>query len=167
MRGKSLIILFMGILLSLSGCSKDNNEKMNQGNTINYEAKVESKENLPTSVDLSEFNITKSEDEISGVMFMPRDTRDSWELRFEKFRGTHTMSKLKLDKEQSVKLQYSSKIESGKLVFLILDKGGNILKFVEGSKEEIVELTAPEVGEYTLKVVGDEATGGEVVVKFK
>lgn len=167
MRGKLLIILSVGILLSLSGCSKDGNEKVNQVNNANNETKVENKENLPTAVDLSKFNIRNSEDEKSGVMFMPQNTSDSWKLKFKKFTGVHTMAKFKLSKDESVKLQYNSKVESGKLVFLVLDKNNEVVKTLEGNKEETLEVKAKEVGEYTVKVVGDEATEGEVVVKFK
>lgn len=167
MRRKLLIILSVGILLSLSGCSKDGNEKVNQANSPNNETKVESKENSTTTMDLSKFNIKSSEDEKSGVMFMPQNTSDSWKLKFKKFTGVHTMAKFKLSKDQSVKLQYSSKVESGKLVFLVLDKNNEVVKTLEGNKEETLEVKAKEVGEYTVKVVGDEATEGEIVIKFK
>jgi len=167
MKRKLLIVLSVGILLSLSGCSKDSNERVNQVNKAKNEVKAESKENSITTVDLSKFDITKSEDEKSGVMFMPQNTNDSWELKFKKFRGTHTMSRIKLNKDQVVKFQYNSKIESGKLVFIILDNKGEIVKYVQGNKEEIIELKAAEEGEYILKVVGEDATDGEIVVKFK
>lgn len=167
MRGKLLIILSVGILLSLSGCSKDGNEKVNQVNAANSEAKVERKENSTTTVDLSKFNIKNSEDEKSGVMFMPQNTSDSWKLKFKKFTGVHTMAKFKLSKDESVKLQYSSKVESGKLALLVLDKNNEVVKTLEGNKEETLEVKAKEVGEYTVKVVGDEATEGEIVIKFK
>lgn len=167
MRGKLLIILSVGILLSLSGCSKDGNEKVNQVSKANNEAKVESKESLQTTVDLNKFNIKSSEDEKSGVMFMPQNTSDSWKLKFKKFTGVHTMAKFKLSKDENVKLQYSSKVESGKLVLLVLDKNNEVVKTLEGNKEETLEVKAKEVGEYTVKVVGDEATEGEIVIKFK
>lgn len=167
MKRKLLIVLSLGILLSLLGCSKDGNEKMNNDKTTSAETKVEKQEEPSTSVDLSKFDITKSEDEKSGVMFMPQNTNDSWELKFKKFRGTHTMSRIKLNKDQVVKFQYNSKIESGKLVFLILDNKGEIVKSVQGNKEEFIEVKAAEEGEYILKVVGEDATDGEIVVKFK
>lgn len=167
MRGKLLIILSVGILLSLSGCSKDGNEKVNQVNAANSEAKVENKESSITAVDLSKFNIKSSEDEKSGVMFMPQNTSDSWKLKFKKFTGVHTMAKFKLSKDESVRLQYSSKVESGKLALLVLDKNNEVAKALEGNKEETLEVKAKDAGEYTVKVVGEEATGGEVVVKFK
>jgi len=167
MRGKVLIILSVGILLSLSGCSKDGNEKVNQVNSTNNETKVESKESSITAVDLSKFNIKSSEDEKSGVMFMPQNTNDSWKLKFKKFTGVHTMAKFKLSKDESVKLQYSSKVESGKLVLLVLDKNNEVVKTLDGSKEETLEVKAKDTGEYTIKIVGEEATEGEIVIKFK
>lgn len=167
MRGKLLIILSVGILLSLSGCSKDGNEKVNQVSKANNEAKVESKESLQTSVDLSKFNIKNSEDEKSGVMFMPQNTSDSWKVKFKRFTGVHTMAKFKLSKDESVRLQYSSKVKSGKLVLLVLDKNNEVVKTLDGSKEETLEVKAKDAGEYTVKVVGEEATEGEIVIKFK
>ncbi|MPN47112.1 hypothetical protein SDC9_194712 [bioreactor metagenome] len=49
----------------------------------------------------------------------------------------------------------------------MLDKNNEIVKTLEGNKEETLEVKAKEVGEYTVKVVGDEATEGEIVIKFK
>lgn len=167
MRKKLLITLSAVILLSLLGCSKGGNEKVNQVNKANNEAKVENKKNSITTVDLSKFNIKNSEDEKSGVMFKPQDTNDSWKLKFKKFTGVHTMSKFKLSKDESVTLQCNSKVESGKLILLVLDKNSDVIKSLDGNKEETIEVKAKEVEEYTVKVVGDEATEGEVVVKFK
>ena len=118
-------------------------------------------------MDLSKFNITKVEDEKSGVMIMPQTTNDSWILKFKKFTGTHTMGKFTLEKDQNISLKYTSKIDSGKLNLLILNKNYDIIRSEDGNIEKTIELKAVEASEYIIKVVGDEASDGEVVVKFR
>jgi len=54
-----------------------------------------------------------------------------------------------------------------KFIVHVLDKNSDVIKSLDANKEETIEVKAKEVEEYTVKVVGDETTEGEVVVKFK
>lgn len=167
MKVKITIILFLISLLTLSGCMKDNSKIIADEKNTSYKTEVKKEENKDSSLDLSKFNITKVEDEKSGVMIMPQTTNDSWILKFKKFTGTHTMGKFTLEKDQSISLKYTSKIDSGKLNLLILNKNNDIIKSEDGNVEKTIELNAVESSEYIIKVVGDEASAGEVVVKFR
>lgn len=167
MKAKITIILFLVSLLLLSGCTKDNSKIIADEKSTSYKTETKKQENKESSLDLSKFNITKVEDEKSGVMIMPQTTNDSWILKFKKFTGTHTMGKLTFEKGQNISLKYTSKIDSGKLNLLILNKNYDIIKSEDGNVEKTIELNAVESSEYIIKVVGDEASAGEVVVKFK
>jgi len=167
MKVKITIILFLASLLMLSGCTKDSTKVIADEKNTNYTTEIKKEGNKDSSLDLSKFNITKVEDEKSGVMIMPQTTNDSWILKFKKFTGAHTMGKLTLEKDQSISLKYTSKIDSGKLNLLILNKNYDIIRSEDGNIEKTIELNAVESSEYIIKVVGDEASTGEVVVKFR
>lgn len=167
MKVKITIILFLASILMLSGCTKDSTKVIDDEKNTNYTTEIKKEGNKNNSLDLSKFNITKVEDEKSGVMIMPQTTNDSWILKFKKFTGTHTMGKLTLEKGQNISLKCTSKIDSGKLNLLILNKNYDIIKSEDGNVEKTIELNAVESSEYIIKVVGDEASAGEVVVKFK
>lgn len=174
MNCKISTMLIIVIVCFLSGCTKGANEasinnkpKSEAVEKSNNENSSKTEGNESDTLDLNKFNITNGEDNKSGIMIMPTTTGESSELRFKKFTGTHTMMKITMKENQSIELKYACKIESGKFNILIQDEKYNIVQQINGNREETIILKASEAGDYIIRAVGDEASKGEVIIKFK
>jgi hypothetical protein len=161
MKCKTLIVGCILVAVSFSGCQKGDTNVKDDKQTNNYEESDKS-----TDIDLSKFDITSEEDNHSGLMFMPTKLKDSSQLRFKKFNGIYTMGKFKLEKGQNLNIDYSCKVESGKLTLFVLDPSNKVMKTLSTNTKETFELKAEVEGEYIIKAVADEGYEGEVVIDF-
>ncbi|MFX0550085.1 hypothetical protein ACOAKC_12225 [Hathewaya histolytica] len=151
---------------------KDNSSKKNiikEG----IEEIQESRDNLTSgdsknaNVDLSVFTINKSGDSYSVLDFITCNSDTDSKICFKNFQGVYTIKTLNIGEGKSISLYYKSKVESGKLNVLIQDESYNILKILETNKEENIKIDVPKSGRYIIKLVGDGATKGELILKQK
>jgi len=76
------------------------------------------------------------------------------------------MGKFKLEKGQNLNIDYSCKVESGKLTLFVLDPSNKVMKILSTNTKETFELKSEVEGEYIIKAVADEGYEGEVVIDF-
>ncbi len=174
--------------ITLSGCNYEDNKNASKetsskissiisGNESNYESEIstsaqssidnenELSSDENTDVDLSKFDLIDKDDSESGIFIGLTTDRSKQYTRFffNKFTGVRTISKLAKDST----FDYKSSIKRGKLNVVILDSDNKVLKVLNANKSESLQLNFADTEEYILKVVGDEAIKGEVIIQVK
>lgn len=142
MRKKYLIISFLFIVITLTGCSGINSKQKNiytnneqiaeEGDTYSYLSRIGSKDSIEKTNQIN--------------------------LQFSKFYGTDTLYNIVSKGKQKLVFNFTSEITTGKFKAVLITPAEEVLVIFEGSDEgtRIIDI---DEGKYIFKIVGQGAKG--------
>jgi hypothetical protein len=149
MNKKYLIISFLCLAITLTGCSGVSNKQRNlytndesiaqEGDTYSYLSRISSNDS--------------------------NEKNNKIELQFSKFYGSDTLLNIVSREKQKLELNFISEITKGKFKAVLITPAEEVLVIFEGSGEGTKIIDVNE-GKYRFKIVGQDA-GGKMQLEIK
>jgi hypothetical protein len=92
-------------------------------------------------------------------------TGNKWNESYSYLNGTKS-NKIKLKKDQTLNIEYSSSVKEGSLKILLQDADGNNIANLLDDPSGLFKYKAEKDGRYIIKIVGDK-TKGEFNIKWE